>query len=144
MTRSLKRICSEKKKYTNKNPAGAGFCYTETMKISVAIIAHNEEEYIEKCITSVLHQTRPADEVVLVAHNCTDQTVEIAKKYPITVIPYDGPKGIIYARLESLKYLHGDIVLCIDGDSYARKNWIEVLSKTLADGRVFAGSWILS
>lgn len=112
------------------------------MKISVVIIAHNEEAYIERCITSVLNQTRKADEIILLAHNCTDRTVEIAQKYPITTITYEGPQGIIYARLESLEYVQGDIILCTDGDSYVAKNWIEIISGQLIKGNILVGSWM--
>lgn len=112
------------------------------MNISIIIIAHNEERYIEKCIESVLNQTKKATQIILVAHNCTDMTEELANRYPVTVIPYHGPKGIIYARLEGLKHVSGDIVLCTDGDSYVSRNWTEELSKLLLEGNILAGSWI--
>jgi len=112
------------------------------MKISVAIIAHNEEEYVERCIFSVLNQTHKPDEVVLVAHNCTDQTVEIAKKYPITTIPYNGLEGITYARIHALGHIKGNIICCIDGDEYAKNNWVAEMSKLLVKGNVLVGSWI--
>ena len=112
------------------------------MRISVLIIAHNEEAHIAECIESVLRQTQKADEVVLLLHNSTDATKEIAEKYPITVIPYIGPTGIARARIEGLKHVSGDIVCCIDGDSYANNNWIEELAKTLSRGNVLVGSWM--
>lgn len=52
------------------------------MKTSILIIAHNEEAHIRECIESALHQSQKADEIVLVAHNCTDKTVDIAQEYP--------------------------------------------------------------
>lgn len=112
------------------------------MKISVVIIAHNEEEYVEKCIASVLNQSRRADEIILVAHNCTDKTITIAKQYPITIVPYNGPQGITYARIHALEYTQGDIICCIDGDGYAKENWIEVLSSLLTNGNILVGSWV--
>lgn len=113
------------------------------MKTSVLIIAHNEEKYIGKCIESVLHQTQKADEIILVAHNCTDQTELLAKKYPINVISFAGPIGITYARIEGLKRVTGDIILCIDGDSYAAPNWISEMTKALSRNRnTLVGSWI--
>ena len=51
------------------------------MKISVLIIAHNEEAHIAECLDSIMGQTTRADEVLLIAHNCTDTTVEIARQY---------------------------------------------------------------
>lgn len=112
------------------------------MKISVLIIAHNEEKYIEKCINSILEQTKKADEIILIAHNCTDKTVEIVQKFPITVVPFEDKLGIVQARLEGLEHVSGDIVLCIDGDSYAEKNWITEMVLLFKKDVVLVGSWV--
>ena len=113
------------------------------MKISVLIIAHNEEKYIAQCIQSILNQTKHPNEIVLLAHNCTDKTLEIAQGFPITVAPFDGIKGIINARLEGLNRVSGDIILCIDGDSFAQNNWIEVMTDILSrNNNVLVGSWV--
>jgi glycosyltransferase involved in cell wall biosynthesis len=113
------------------------------MKISVLIIAHNEEKYIAECINSVLHQTQKSDEIILIAHNCTDKTIKIAGKFPITVIPYKGKSGIVYARLKGMDSVSGDIILCIDGDSFAKNNWIKIMVKKLKDNdNILVGSYI--
>lgn len=112
------------------------------MKTSVLIIAHNEEKYIAQCIESVLNQTEPADEVVLIVHNSTDQTEQIARTYPITVVPYAGPAGIIYARIEGLRHMNGGIIICTDGDSYVARNWCAVMKRTLMNDNVLVGSWM--
>lgn len=52
------------------------------MQTSILIIAHNEEAHIRECIESVLNQSRKADEILLIAHNCTDRTADIAQEYP--------------------------------------------------------------
>lgn len=111
------------------------------MKKSVIIIANNEERNIDKCIKSILNQTIKPDEIILVAHNCTDETINIASKYPITVIKYEGVPGIVNARLKSLEYSTGDIILCIDGDSYAKNNWVEIMSNLLKNN-ILVGSWV--
>lgn len=99
------------------------------MKISVLIIAHNEEKYIQECLESVLRQTLNPDEIVLIAHNCTDQTERIAKKYTsIKTISYQGTPGHVYARLRGFESVSGDIIACLDGDSVAHKNWLKNLT----------------
>ena len=112
------------------------------MKISVLIIAHNEEKYIEKCISSVLNQTQKADEIVLIAHNCTDKTIEIAKEFPITIVNFEGGMGILSARMKGIENVSGDIVLCIDGDSYASKNWISEMIPLFQKNIVLIASWV--
>lgn len=113
------------------------------MKTSVLIIAHNESKHIGDCIESLLSQTVAPDEIVLINHNSTDSTGNIARTYPITVIDYDGPQGPVYARIKGFEVVQGDYVLCIDGDSVAAKNWVEVMTNMLAkDGMVMVGSWV--
>jgi glycosyltransferase involved in cell wall biosynthesis len=55
--------------------------------ISVICCAHNEEDYIEKSLSSILNALKgfPA-EVLVVADRCTDNTVQIARRYDVTVI----------------------------------------------------------
>jgi glycosyltransferase involved in cell wall biosynthesis len=117
------------------------------MKISVLIIAHNEEKYIAKCIESILHQTRKADEIVLIAHNSTDQTVEIAKRYPfVRIVEYTGPAGQPYARIKGFNEVNGDYVCCIDGDAYAEKHWLNRMVNILyrnADVSIVAGRLVM-
>ncbi len=52
--------------------------------ISVITCAHNEERYVGKCLASVRRALRNFEsEIVFVADRCTDNTVEIAKKYNV-------------------------------------------------------------
>lgn len=111
------------------------------MKISVLIIAHNEEKYIKKCLDSITNQTQKADEIILVAHNSTDKTISIAKQYPVRIVEFNDGNNPVDARLEGLKHVNGEVVLFTDGDSYVSKNWIEVLSKLL-NNNILVGSFI--
>jgi glycosyltransferase involved in cell wall biosynthesis len=52
------------------------------MKISVVIIARNEEDNMDDCLSSVKGW---ADEIVVVDDRSTDRTVEISKKYTSSV-----------------------------------------------------------
>ncbi len=95
------------------------------MKVSVLIIAHNEQKYIAKCIESILNQSRKADEIVLVAHNTEDKTIEIAERYPfVRIVAYNGPAGQPYARIKGFEEVSGDYICCIDGDAFAHPEWI--------------------
>ena len=58
------------------------------MKISVVVIAHNEEKHISRCIESILSQTEKPNEVIVVIHNSNAKTLEIANNYKVTAIPY--------------------------------------------------------
>ncbi len=112
------------------------------MKISVVVIAHNEEAHIEECIESLLKQTVPADEIIVINHNSTDRTGELARTFPVTVIDYKGSVGSVFARNKGFETAIGDIICCIDGDGAAAPNWIETLSGLLEKDVVMSGSWV--
>lgn len=50
-------------------------------KMLVIVPAHNEADGIAETITALLNQTRKADRIVVVADNCTDATMAIAKRF---------------------------------------------------------------
>lgn len=103
------------------------------MKTSVVIIAHNEEKGIEKCIRSVLSQMKQPDEIIVVAHNCTDGTIAIADKFipNIKIIELNGPAGVPFARMKGFEEASGNIIACIDGDAYAHPKWLERIMEPL-------------
>ena len=50
-------------------------------KVSVIIAVYNTEKYIEKCLDSLLSQTYPNIELVVVNDCSTDNSLKILKKY---------------------------------------------------------------
>lgn len=135
-------------------PRFAGvFCYPVDMQeVSVVIIAHNEEEHIGRCLRSILSQSLKPTEILLIAHNCTDQTPNIARQFPeVKVLEYAGPEGIGYARAYGIAQAKGEVIACRDGDSYAlTSKWLENLTAPIlghpdivaTGGPVwFVGSW---
>ena len=51
------------------------------MKVSVVIPVYNEEKYIKNCLESLMKQEEKPDEIIVVDNNCTDETINIVKKY---------------------------------------------------------------
>lgn len=96
------------------------------MKVSVLIIAHNEEKNIHESLSGILKQTKHPDEIIVICHNCTDNTAQIARHFKeVTVIEDASPPGAVYARIRGFKEVLGDIICCLDGDTRIEKNWLE-------------------
>jgi acetyltransferase-like isoleucine patch superfamily enzyme len=50
--------------------------------LSVIIPAHNEEKVLERCLETLLADSKPGElEILVAANGCTDRTVEIARSY---------------------------------------------------------------
>ncbi|WP_432541002.1 glycosyltransferase family 2 protein [Kineococcus sp. SYSU DK002] len=93
-----------------------------TARMAVLLPAHNEEQDIEACLDSLLAQTRTPDLIVVIADNCTDDTVRIARRYRgIKVIE---TKGNTDAKVGALaagyaEFLAGgafDVMVSMDAD----------------------------
>jgi len=81
------------------------------LKISVIIIAKNEEEKIKDCLESVVW----ADEIILVDNGSTDQTVRIAKIYKARIVKKT--TGVYKdLRNKGLSEAKGEWVLYVDAD----------------------------
>lgn len=87
------------------------------MKVSVLIPVYNTERYVAAAIDSVLAQTRPADEVIVVDDGSTDGTSEVLAGFGarISVLrqPQSGPgsalnRGIARATGDFLSFLDAD------------------------------------
>lgn len=60
--------------------------YAGPVTVTVLIPAHNEEASLPRTISSLLSQSRPPDRVLVVADNCTDSTVAIARAAGVDVV----------------------------------------------------------
>jgi len=102
------------------------------MKVSVVLPAYNEEKYIEKCIESILDQSVPADEVILINNNSTDKTLRLAQKYPI-IIENEQMQGTIPTRNHGFDMVTSDIIARTDADTEVPHTWIEQIKSYMSD-----------
>jgi biofilm PGA synthesis N-glycosyltransferase PgaC len=104
----------------------------------IAIVpAFNEEEQIQKTIDGLRMQTRRADEIIVVADNCTDSTVEIAQAAGVSVVETKGNKsgkaGALNGLLSSMLHLldEHDCILVMDADTVLNPKFIEATTRML-------------
>ncbi|MHC5165167.1 MAG: glycosyltransferase family 2 protein, partial [Planctomycetota bacterium] len=89
----------------------------EPMKISVVIPAYNAEKHIARAIDSVLAQTRPADEIIVVDDGSTDATAEVVRSYGEKVIFIQQENaGVSVARNAGIEAASGDWIAFLDAD----------------------------
>jgi len=106
-----------------------------TPKVSIILPARNEEEFIGKCLDSLINQDYKNYEIIVIDDSSEDKTGEIiseyAKKYP-KIIPVsakpkpDGWMGKNWACMEGYRKSTGELLLFTDADTNHAKNVISL------------------
>ena len=86
------------------------------MRVTAVIPAFNRAAFIGEAIESVLAQTRPVDEVVIVDDCSTDDTVAVASRYPVRVVALPVNMGSSGARNAGIREASGDAIAWLDSD----------------------------
>lgn len=87
------------------------------MRISVIIPAHNSERYIGAAIESVISQSRPVDEIVVVDDGSVDRTEKIVRSFDDAVLYQRQPnRGAGAARNAGIEAATGEVLAFLDSD----------------------------
>lgn len=101
------------------------------MKISVIVAAYNVENYIEKCLNSIVSQTYRNLEIIVVNDGSTDRTLDKISnfaKFDNRMIIINKPNGgLSSARNAGIDCASGDYIGFIDGDDYIAEDMYETL-----------------
>ncbi|WP_051367449.1 glycosyltransferase family 2 protein [Hamadaea tsunoensis] len=94
----------------------AGGAKGDGVLVSVIVPCHNSAKTIALCVESVLAQTHPAVELIVVDDAGTDDTAAIAGRYPCTVVRLERNGGAGIARNRGVAASRGEIVFFLDSD----------------------------
>ena len=100
-------------------------------KVSIIVPVYNVEQYLEKCLDSLVNQTLEDIEIIVINDGSPDHSQDIidryAKKYRQirSVIKENG--GISSVRNHGIKVASGEYIGFVDGDDYAELNMFETL-----------------
>ena len=97
------------------------------IRISAIIPTYNREYSVGSAIESVLSQTQPVDEIIIVDDGSIDNTSEVVRRFyssKVTYI-YQDNKGVSAALNRGIKAVGGNWIAILDSDDRWRKNKIE-------------------
>lgn len=105
-------------------------------KISVIVSVYNTGKYIERCVDSLLKQTYPNLEIILINDGSKDKSLEILRQLEkenknIKVIDNKKNKGLSYSRNIGLKNATGKYIGYIDSDDYVATTYYDNLMTAL-------------
>lgn len=103
--------------------------------VSVIVPVFNVEQYLRECIDSIIDQTYPYIEIILVNDGSTDDSYSICNEYKeednriIVVNKENG--GLSSARNKGIEFARGDYISFVDSDDYIAPDMIESLVKIM-------------
>lgn len=100
-------------------------------KISIIIPIYNDDQYLGRCLSSVMKQTYHNIEIVLVDDGSTDQSLVICQQYvnrdPRFKLIVQANQGVSAARNTGLSYATGDYICFVDGDDFINPDYCSSL-----------------
>lgn len=105
-------------------------------KVSVLVAAYNSQEYLQKCLDSLLTQTLADIQVICVDDASTDDTPNILDRVAesdqrVVVVHLQSNVGQARARNIALKMADGEYVCMLDSDDWFSKDALSLASQVL-------------
>ena len=100
--------------------------------ISIIVPAYNAEKYLEKCLESLVNQTKKNIEIIVINDGSTDDTekiiLEFKERYP-EMIKYffQENSGQSVARTVGIEMAEGKYIAFVDSDDYVSERMFEIL-----------------
>ncbi len=116
-------------------------------KISIIVPVYNVREYLDECMSSLVNQTYPYIEIIIVDDGSTDGSDDIYNRYAamddrIKVIRQKN-MGVVKARKNAIAYATGEYVGFVDSDDYIELDYYEKMINVAAGfDLVTAGCYI--
>ena len=112
-------------------------------RVTVLIAGHNEEDSIERCVRSLLEQSRLPDEIIVVSDGSTDQMPEKLRQLQVRGLIKEGHctqvrSGKSAAVNLALRRATGDVVTNVDCDCTFDRHALKKIIEPFADPRVGA------
>ena len=108
--------------------------------ISVIVPVYKVEKYLRHCVDSILAQTYPDFELLLIDDGSPDGCPEICDEYagrdPRVKVIHKPNGGLISARNAGIRAARGDYICIVDGDDWALENMLQFIHDTVEQSPV--------
>ena len=109
----------------------------KTPLISIIVPIYHVEQYLNRCVESIVNQTYSNLEIILVddgsPDNCPKMCDDWAKRDSRIKVIHKGNGGLSDARNAGRKIAKGDVISFIDSDDWIDPNFFEVMLNVMQD-----------
>ena len=97
-------------------------------KVSIIIPVYNVENYLAKCLDSVISQTYKNIEILLINDGSTDSSLDICERYrqidSRVIVINKKNSGVSASRNKGLSQATGDYIMFIDSDDWIERDYV--------------------
>ena len=110
---------------------------SKNIEVSIIVPVYNVEEYLERCLESIINQTFKNIEVIALNNGSTDNSLNILLKYAekdkrIKVID-NYNLGVSEARNNGIREANGKYIVFVDSDDWLDKDMIEIIYSNIVE-----------
>jgi glycosyltransferase involved in cell wall biosynthesis len=111
-----------------------GLVKTDSIAVSIIVPVYNvKEEYLHKCLESILAQTLPNIEIIIIDDGSTDNSFRICEEYAgrdsRIVLISQSNSGVSVARNKGIKAARGKWITFVDADDWIEAAMCELMVK---------------
>jgi glycosyltransferase involved in cell wall biosynthesis len=102
----------------------------DNILMSICISVHNAENFLRRCLDSVVNQTLESKEIILVNNGSTDSSLKIMQEYKnlypkIVRIYSQEDMGLAQGRQTGINHAQGEYIAFLDADDYVEHDAYE-------------------
>lgn len=109
--------------------------------VSIIVPVYNADQYLNKCLSSLINQTYTDIEIILIDDGSKDKSSQICDKYATDdkriIVVHKKNEGVVKARLDGYRSSHGRFITFVDADDYLDQTaitvWINNIVENSAD-----------
>lgn len=120
----------------------------EDQRVSIIVPVYRTEQYLKRCVNSILAQTHSNIEIILVEDGSPDKSPAICDEYlrkdSRVICIHQENKGVSAARNRGIETATGKFIMFVDSDDFIKANMIEGLLSLMEkyDGDIVCGDYI--
>ena len=119
------------------------------MKVSVIVPVYNVENYLAKCLDSLVNQTLQEIEIVVVNDGSTDNSQavinEFQQKFPLLIKAFQKQNGgLSDARNYGISKVSGEYFMFVDADDYISTDTLKIVDKSINNDKTIKNETSIS
>jgi len=108
-------------------------------QVSIIVVTRNRSYDLARCLGSLMNQTYPWSEILVIDNNSSDDTQSTLRKFPVRNLR-SSINNLAYLFNLGYKSASGDVVAYIADDAEAEPEWLQALVETIEQGKDIAGA----